>query len=268
MTPAPHLRLVVILAGAGFAAVGSYLVHRHRQRSELVDRSGTLENAYAPLAVEVEWQGNVVARVTAAKGTFHFGVPRRVPTEQLADELSFFVDAPCGRRRLDFVSAACTKDATPCFETLPFYAAGPPDSDLTVRNRSSALIVDNRSLPAGQVSAGQVSLDVAADHVSRFTLFLGSCPPSVTLRWQGQEIGEAVRSVIVDPSGSRCYALRHVRYSASWMSMGAGDVKHLAPAKVHPVDGTIDYLFEKAPESIESNSLSQDKDELTEEDCP
>jgi hypothetical protein len=266
---ASFLRRLAVPAGVVLAIAVGCLLYRRHHLSELVERSATIENVYAPLALEIEYQGNVVGRVIEPKGSFHFGVPRRVFTQQLADGLSFFVEAPCGRRRLDYVSAAGTTDENLGFVTIPLYAAGPPyASDLTVRNRSSALIVDNRSLPAGKVSAGQLSLDVAADHASTFTLFLGSCPPLFELRWQGQDIGKAVRSVLVDPSGTRCYALRNVKYSAPWLGSQGNEVKHLAPAKVHPLDRPVDYLFESAPHSIQSVTISQDKDELTEEACP
>jgi hypothetical protein len=255
MASASFLRLVAVAAGVVLTVGVAYWLYQ-RHQSELVERSATIENAYAPLAVDVEYEGKVVSRVAEPKGSFRFRAPRRVPTWLLSDELSFYIEAPCGRQRLEDV----------------FVSPGEGEKlriDMMTRSAAS-LVVDNRSLPAGELSAGEVSLAVAADHASRFTLFLGSCRPLLELRWQGQRIGEAVRSVLVDPSGSRCYALRHVKYSAlGALGIGVGDdVKHLGRAKVHSLDETIDYLFESAPESVESATISADRDELTEEACP
>lgn len=175
--------------------------------------------------------------------------------------------SPCGWRSVPIELSKPRWPANPKQIDVEAFIAGVPGFQV---------VIDNRRGPPRTLAVGQWKHSVTADTAEIATVPLGDCDPAAigSIALDGEAAGpapEPPRAVLLDPTGARCYRYQQISYvKAGLEGLPAGSAHDLRRKKWHPLPSglrEVDYLFEKAPPSLQSVMNFEQRSELTERAC-
>jgi len=229
------------------------------QRTE-TPRSGTVENPWAPIPLEVRYQEQSIATVTTKEAPITVRAPRGAETVDALrwgdGKLEEAVDTPCGRRFLSVISTSIDSDDAGGFRAK------------TSEIGSITAFVDNRGGPARTLRIGTLELAVAGNAVFRQPVYTDPCDGTVVVMLDGASLGpmDVKKSLLVDPTGKRCYSVREVYYGLPMFAPDPKPPELLSPKKLREVS-SLTSVLEPAPERVQTIGISADRKELMEVPC-
>jgi len=133
---------------------------------------------------------------------------------------------------------------------------------------SITAFVDNRGGPARTLRIGTLELAVAGNAVFRQPVYTDPCDGTVVVMLDGASLGpmDVKKSLLVDPTGKRCYSVREVYYGLPMFAPDPKPPELLSPKKLREVS-SLTSVLEPAPERVQTIGISADRKELMEVPC-
>ena len=218
-------------------------------------RTLTVDNPFAPAEMTVRFRGEVVRRFHEPKSTMTVHARSTKGTWEITEDVKLTIATPCGEIAPPRVFPADVAEASFRMEVWQSWVK---------------VWVDNRGGPARALGVGDVRYEAKPDALSSFEILVEHCAPPVPIVLDGKRIGaiEDVRGhgVLVDPTGARCYQLRHVKYGMG--SEYPGDPPaFFAPAEVHALAPIVEHMLEPAPSKVTVHMLDAARHSILEVPC-
>ncbi len=213
-------------------------------------------NPFAPAEMKVSFRGKEVGRSRGPVTMTTIRAPSSRNEWELADDFTLTVATPCGEHA---VPSSFPTDV----EATSFRLGVWPSRD--------HVFVDNRGGPARRLMIGELAFDAAPDALSGLDVLVEHCARPIPIELDGRRIGQIgpspQRGALVDPTGSRCYRLRQIKYGAG--SEHPGDAPVLfTRALVHPLEHFVEHMLEAAPATVKVHTMDAQRHEVLEVPCP